>query len=134
MSYRGAELFEQHITAELRRCRPFIEGALCYCGGTHEWDDIVYLVRRRLAQFWPGERAALVTEVINTPCQRYLNIWLVGGELEEILAIEPHIINFAREQGCTRVIANGRKGWERVLAPLDYRPVYVAYEKDLSHG
>ena len=29
------------LSDELERCRPWIEAALEYCGGTHEFEDIV---------------------------------------------------------------------------------------------
>ena len=130
MSYRGQELFEQQLTAELRRCRPFIEAALQYTGGTHDWDDIVYLVRKRTAQFWPGKNCAAITELIDTPGLRYCGIWLAGGELEELLEIERNIAQWARdEMRCRKVIIRGRPGWERVLE--GYSRAYVALEKEL---
>lgn len=130
MSYRGQELFEQQLTAELRRCRPYIEAALQFTGGTHEWEDIVYLVRKRTAQFWPGKNCAVITELVDTPGLRYCGIWLAGGELEELKEVERNIALWAREQGARKVIIRGRPGWEKVLE--GYRRAYVALEKDLA--
>ena len=29
------------LSPDLQRCKPWIEAALEYCNGTHEWEDIV---------------------------------------------------------------------------------------------
>lgn len=37
-------------------------------------------------------------------------------------AISPFIIQWARERGCCKVVAGGRKGWSRVLRSLGFLP------------
>lgn len=122
-------IFEQYLTAELRRVRPMLLRALDQCGGTHDFDDVVYLIRRRLAHLWPGERSVIVTEIIEAPNLRYCSIWLAGGDLTELLEMEKRVAAWAREQGCKRIIANGRGGWAKVLT--DYRTAFISYEKEL---
>lgn len=39
----------------------------------------------------------------------------------------------ARHFNCSQVIAEGRKGWERVLAPLGFREDSRVYIKEVSH-
>lgn len=77
-------------------------------------------VRQRVAEeralFWPGERSAGISEVT-----RDFHIWLFGGELSEMYAMERAVSDWARANGCGRVTIAGRKGWERVMAPLGYR-------------
>jgi hypothetical protein len=39
---------------ELERCRPWIEAAMEYSGGTHEFEDIVQALIDGRMQFWPA--------------------------------------------------------------------------------
>ena len=47
------------VVNEIERCRPWIEAALKYTGGTHEFEDIVDGIRSSRMQLWPSERGAL---------------------------------------------------------------------------
>lgn len=115
------------------RCRPYLEAALEKAGGTHGIEDVARLIERGAAHFWPGSRCAAVTEFYDSPRMRALNIWLLGGNLRELLAFEPVIEAWARGQGCARMLGGGpRAGWARALAPLGYRPGWTIYCKDLN--
>jgi GNAT superfamily N-acetyltransferase len=114
------------------RCRPYVEAALARAGGTHDIDDVARLIGEGRAHFWPGRRCAVVTEFYDYPRLRACNLWLLGGELKELLALRPAIEAWAKAQGCTRILGGGpRRGWARVLEPLGYRPEWIIYCKDL---
>ncbi len=84
------------------------------------------------AQFWPGERAALVALIEEDPAERRLLIWLAGGDLREVTdRLVPTAEDWARDQGCRRVLVIGRPGWERELAPRGYAPVARIIAKEL---
>jgi GNAT superfamily N-acetyltransferase len=115
------------------RCRPFIAAALAHAGGTHDIDDVAHLIARGRAQFWPGRRCAVVTEFYDYPKLKACNLWLLGGDLRELLRMRPVIEAWAREQGCTRMLGGGpRRGWTRLLGPLGYRPDWIIYRKELE--
>jgi hypothetical protein len=115
------------------RCRPYVEAALERAGGTHGIDDVARLIEQGRAHFWPGRRCAVVTEFHDYPRLKACNIWLLGGELKELLAMQPAIEAWARAQGCARMLGGGpRKGWERALKPLGYQPGWIIYFKELS--
>src|SRR3954470_6587026 len=102
--------------AEWRRCRPWLEAALEYDGGFYGIEDIRAEVEAGEAQFWPGERSAVVTQVWPFPKVRALHYWLAGGELSELRdTLQPTIEAWAAGQGCTRAIIAGRRGWLRTL-------------------
>lgn len=104
------------------RCRPWIEAALEHTHGTHTIADIEDGIASGAYQFWCTENSTAITEIIEFPRLKALNFFLLGGDLSELLDIlEPHICDFAKFMGCTRVMGTGRKGWERVLADRDYR-------------
>jgi GNAT superfamily N-acetyltransferase len=115
------------------RCRGYVEAALADAGGTHAIEDVACLIGAGRAHFWPGRRCAVVTEFYDYPRLRACNLWLLGGDLRELLRMRPAIEAWAQAQGCTRILGGGpRRGWARVLAPLGYRPEWIIYHKELS--
>jgi GNAT superfamily N-acetyltransferase len=115
------------------RCIPHLQAALEHAGGTHGIEDVARLVGQGRAQFWPGARCAVVTEFYDYPKLRACNVWLLGGDLTELLDMLPAIEAWARGQGCARMLGGGpRAGWGRVLAPRGYRPGWTLYCKDFT--
>jgi hypothetical protein len=115
------------------RCRPYIEAALKQAGGTHAIDDVVQRIAQGGAHFWPGRRCAVVTEFYDYPRLRACNLWLLGGDLRELMRMRPAIEAWAETQGCTRILGGGpRRGWARLLEPAGYRSQWIIYAKELS--
>lgn len=92
-----------------------IEAALEYAGGSHTYEDITKAVAEGRMQFWAGPRSAVVTEVVQYPQYKALQFFLAGGDLKELEAMAEGIEEWGRQQGCTRVVFTGRKGWERTF-------------------
>lgn len=119
--------------AEWERCKPWIEAALEYGGGTHWIDDVKAMVERREARFWAWTNCAGVTEIYDYPRARVLHLWLHGGDLHELVnELRPIIEAWAVEQGCTQAMVAGRAGWDRVMAPFGYSPVARICMKELA--
>lgn len=115
------------------RCKPWIEGALEYTDGAFTIADIERGLSEHRYHFWPGEKAAIVTEFINYPQYRALNFFLIGGDLTELTEkMEPAIATWATLAGCKRILGIGRKGLERVMKSKGYRPVWVCLSKVLD--
>jgi GNAT superfamily N-acetyltransferase len=115
------------------RCRPWLGAALDQAGRTHDIDDVARLIAQGRAHFWPGRRCAAVTEFYDYPRLRACNLWLLGGDLGELLRMRPAIEAWARAQGCTRMLGGGpRRGWERLMKPQGYRPGWIIYCKELG--
>lgn len=116
------------------RCAPYIEAALRHCGETHALEDVGSGVERGEFQFWPGQRSAAITEVLQAPRMKTLNLWLMGGELKELRALYPSIEAFARAIGCGRVTGGavfGRLGWGRALG-VAFAPRWTIYARELT--
>jgi hypothetical protein len=111
--------------AEWARCSPWLQGALNRGTEDFSLSDIRGFVERGQAQFWPGRESAGIADI--TPD---FHIWLFGGSLKEMPAMEAACAEWARANGCRRMTIAGRKGWERVMAPLGYRAKTVLV-KDL---
>lgn len=116
--------------------RDYIENALAYAGGSHTFKDVCDAVAEGRMQFWPGEHAVVITEIIAYPQHRTLNFFLAGGSsgsaLAELEAMEPGILEWGRAQGCTQAVFTGRKGWERTfLVRSGWEPKLVVFEKPI---
>ena len=112
------------------RCQPWLQAALDRAGGTHRLDDVLAAVLAGHMQFWPGARAAIITEIVQYPRLRACRYFLVGGKMADVLAMQPAIEAWARGHGCTRMCAIGRPGWRRVLTHWRALP-HVLLEKDI---
>ena len=113
---------------EWTRCRPWIEAALEHAGDFYNADDILAEIERGEAIFWPGEKAAVVTQIWDFPRAKAVNFWLAGGDLDELRVMHDAISTWAKAQGCTHSIIAGRAGWSRVLG---YKTAWTAMSKEL---
>lgn len=117
---------------EWERCAPWIQAALDR-DGTHELEDVLALVMADEAQFWPGERSAVITEVLCLPKVKSLHVWLAGGEMDELLEqMLPVIEDFAKRAGCNRFSVAGRDGWERAMRNKGFTPAWRVVAKELA--
>jgi len=117
---------------ELDRCRKFLEPALKYSGGTHDWYDIVQGVTAGHLQLWPMENGALVTEILTYPRRKVVNVFLGGGDMAELAAQHDNIIDWSKTQGCTAARLSGRDGWRREFAKYGWKPLYQTLEKEFG--
>ena len=116
---------------EFERCKPHIEAALTYSGGTHDIIDIYEGLHNGTMQLWPAEKSCLVTEIIKYPKKKVLNIFLGGGDLTEILSMHDDVISWAKQQGCTALNMTGRFGWKKPLAKHGWEPMHTNYVKEI---
>jgi hypothetical protein len=93
--------------------REILQPALDYAGGTHLWEDIHQGIAEGRYLLWPGVRSAILTEIIEYPRQRTLHFFLAGGNIAELEAMVPGIIEWGRSKGCTSASLTGRMGWSR---------------------
>jgi hypothetical protein len=92
-----------------------IAQALEYAGGSHTLADIKAGVQTGAFQQWLGDESVIITEVLQTPRQKILNVFLAGGNLREIAVMIPLIREWAIGQGCVKAQFQGRMGWERTF-------------------
>lgn len=99
-------------------------------GGPHKIELLEADVMAGRAYFWPGENAAVVATVLEYPggARDLQTLWAVG-DAAEVLTLEPGIAATARLLGCSGVLVEGRRGWERMLKPLGYEPWSVTVRK-----
>ena len=115
---------------EFDRCAPWLQAAIDKGWNTHTLDDVRRMVAEGKAHLWPAARGAMVTEVVNFPQRRVMNIFLAGGELDQLLDMEADATRWCKTWGATGAMLHGRKGWEKVLAERGYRHLYTVLGKD----
>ena len=93
--------------------REQIEAALRFADDSHSFADVKAAVSVGDLQFWPGVHSVIITEVVEVPRYRSLNIFLAGGKMAELDAMLPEVENFAQVVGADRITLTGRKGWAR---------------------
>jgi hypothetical protein len=119
-------------SGEWDRCRPYIEAALTYAGGTHELSDIEAGIQSGRFGLYPLANAALIAEIIEYPRLRALHIFLAGGDLEELKFFTDRVLpNVAREFGCSRITIAGRKGFARVLRDIGFQERWTVLSKEV---
>ena len=91
--------------------------------GDYTAEDIKELVVRGACQAWPWKESIAITEIRVFPRQRALNVWLASGKMEDILALEPFVVDFAKENGCSKLTLTGRTGWDRALKHWDRKTI-----------
>ena len=116
---------------ELERCRPWIEAALEYSGGTHTFDDVVDGVTSGRMQLWPAPRGCATTEIVLYPRKKVLHVFLAAGEMDQLFDMIDDATKWAEERGCTAMTLAGRPGWQRAMKPLGFVPTLVTMEKDI---
>lgn len=119
-------------TAEWTRCRPWLEATLATGLGFETIEDVERLIRDCVYQFWPGKRAAAITQIVPFPRTKVLIVRMAGGDLDELIEMEKEFCKFARANGCSKIMGEGRKGWGRVCERMGYRFGYLMMAKDLT--
>ena len=104
-----------HAECDISAYRGYIEAALAHGDGSYTFEDIAQLVAEGKLQFWPGVASVIITEIIEHPRRRALNIFLAGGNLPEIEAMVPLLQEWAKTHACTDAFFTGRAGWERTF-------------------
>jgi hypothetical protein len=120
------------MDSELMRCKPWIEAALEYSGGTHDFEDIIEGLHKGVMQLWPTPRGCIVTEIVIYPKKKVLNVFLGGGELDQIMEMHESVIEWAKAQGCKALTMTGRFGWKKPLAVHGWKPLHASYVKDFG--
>ena len=117
---------------EWERCRPWIEAALKYSGGSHTIEDVRDAVEAGRALLLAGRQSAMVCEVQTYPQLKSFHVWLAGGDLAEIRSSQPKLEDYARRLGCRRISIAGRRGWVRAIEDLGYREKFTTIIKEIS--
>lgn len=122
----------EFCSAEWDRARPHLLAAAEVAKGTHDEVDLIRGVLNGSFHLWMGEQSAILSEVVRYPRLLSHRLFLAGGDLHELLAMEPELAAVAASRGCTRHELIGRKGWKRALTDLGYGNEAVALHRSIG--
>lgn len=109
-----------------------MEKALRLGGDTHSVSDVVEAIRAgRMQAFWSAN-AAVITQIVEHPRKKELNVFLAFGDLNEVMAMQPEIAEFGRKHGCSFMVMSGRAGWQKVLPRHGWARVGVTHALPLE--
>ncbi len=109
------------LIAQLYNDRERIVSALAYAGGTHTFDDVAMMVLQGKFMYWPLENSCIIGEVYNYPQRKDLHFFISAGDLTEITAMQPQMIETAKALGCSSLSIAGRPGWIKPLGELGWK-------------
>tara|TARA_Y100000401_G_scaffold94028_1_gene80436 strand:- start:98 stop:529 length:432 start_codon:yes stop_codon:yes gene_type:complete len=116
-----------------------IANALARSNGYALADHILKWINEKKMQLWilwdpEAENnkyyGVVVTEIIQRPLQKCLNIKIMTGRhREKWQHLIKHIEDFAWLQNCDLLELVARPGWKKILKPFGYRESHVLLEK-----
>lgn len=124
-------LFDQRLGHLFLLRTPLLK-TLRAAGDTHTVGDIADHILSGRFQYWAGDGAGIVTEVLEYPRKKVLNYFLGFGALDACLALQPQIEAFAYANGCRVVICAGRHGWEKILPAHGWRKMWSVMAKEIA--
>lgn len=120
------------MRGQFDRLWPLLAEAVARYGPTHEKEHVWQAIEAGQAQFWPGARSAMVTEVKVYPTGfKEIIGWLAAGNLQEIEVMMGFAEAAAKANGCHRVNLTCREGFKKPFANLGYRQKMIVLVKDL---
>ena len=131
---------KENIDIVWRQCKTMIADAMAssnnYANASHfkQW---ISENKMQLWFLWDKEAdidqrlyGIVVTEIIQRPLQRCLNIKIMTGKhRDKWQHLIKHIEDFAWQNNCDLLELVARPGWKRVLKPFGYKESHVLLEK-----
>lgn len=109
---------------EFDRLEPHIISALKH-QDRYNLSDVKEKIRQGLFHIWSGKDAFYVSSFGEFPRYRVLNLFLCGGDYNELEEMLKSIELFAKEHECKYLTGGGRKGWLRKLQHLGFEQEYM---------
>jgi len=108
------------VDAEMDRCWHWFESAIQHGFPpgiiSHTKDDLKTMVINNDAQLWTTPNGACLTCVTVYPRVSIVQIWLMGGDYEELMTKHADaVFRWGQSIGASLVYVQGRKGWVRRL-------------------
>lgn len=100
-----------------------LDEAIAAAGGLYTPESIEQAVRAGRMQLWraPDDTAVVVTQIGHYPEAKVLWVLLAAGELNAVMALQDTVAFWARAMGCSRIVMDGRAGWDKVLPQYGWR-------------
>lgn len=119
--------------------KDYLQQALDKAAGEYDLVDVWRLLDDRKAQLWVLYEepdvilGACVTEIVEYPRKKVVNLWLAAGTAMDIWFEHMSFLEaWARRNNAQSVRWMGRKGFEKLSAPHGFKTKYIVIEKELG--
>lgn len=99
-------------------------------GDCYTVNDIMGEIEKGTMQSFVVGETWIITQVLNYPRKKAVNVLFIIGHLDEARRAEPKIEEFARSIGAKQIVGLARVGWSKFATP-GWRKTGVAFVKDL---
>lgn len=117
--------------ATLSKHKVDILDALEYAGGKRDFDVLVSQVVRGEAHLYPLPNSVVIAEIIRGAGKDIYHLFVVAGDLDEILAADGFLREQARANYCDVLALSGRRGWVRALKDTTWAEKSVYMETEI---
>lgn len=94
-------------------------------------NDLIVKLAGGILHLWTAPHSAVLTQFEKDGNINTINVYMAGGNLKEIAAMESEVITFGKQNGCKRLTWRGREGWKKVALSRGYKLDYVSMCKDI---
>ena len=98
-----------------------IEKALRRAQSTHTWEDVRESIVKGESRIFDNDHGCWITEIRDTPQKRWLNVWIVAGELPHVMGIQEEVERYALTSNCAFLGAVVRPGWKNVYPKYGWK-------------
>lgn len=110
-----------------------LKKALVFGLGTHEPEDLVHEVNEGTMQCFHNEGCVTFTRVVQAPRKKYMHVFVTAGELGAVMAIHDQLDAFCRKEGVPLQTCTARKGFEKHLPGVGWKPLYTTFVREVPH-
>lgn len=100
-------------------------------GGVYELEDIIDNVKSGKMQGHTEGNSWAVTQVIDFPRARVLQVVAVVGDMDAVDVLDGKVQEYARLVGATRIRTFGRNGWKHKAAERGWKQTQAIFVKEI---
>lgn len=117
----------------MKQYEKHIKAAIESFGNVMSYEDVIEGLELGQYKLWPGSDSVIITESVELPLAKVLNLALAGGNLEELELMLRNIEAWAKENGYKRISLIGRPGWSKsFLKNNGYKANWIIMAKELK--
>lgn len=100
-------------------------------GGTHTLQDLLDEIKAGTKQSFAYGSTWAITQVLDFPRKRVLELFMVVGVGCELAILEEQIVKFAKEVGADFIRTQGRKGWKHRAKEMGWKHSHNIFIKEI---
>lgn len=120
------------INDPLPKMLKLLEKGLKMGGDTHTLEDILDEIKSGHKQSFASGNTWAITQVLDFPRRRVLELFLVVGHGKDLSVLEEQITEYARSIGADFIRTSGRPGWKTHAKKMGWELSHVVYTKRVS--